>query len=145
MKYIIMITIVIGLAAADFITGWMKAYIKKDISSQKMRIGGIHKLAEILIMCVACGLEIGLDMLGRYYSADAGGSGAAQKLASVSGMIAALFFFIYILVMEMTSILENYVEINPQAKWALWIVKKLRIFTLKEEEKSNVQTETDKT
>lgn len=145
MKYIIMITIVIGLAAADFVTGWMKAYIKKDISSQKMRIGGIHKLAEILIMCVACGLEIGLDMLGRYYSADAGGSGAAQKLASVSGMIAALFFFVYILVMEMTSILENYVEINPQAKWALWIVKKLRIFTLKEEEKSNVQTETDKT
>lgn len=145
MKYIIMITIVIGLAAADFITGWMKAYIKKDISSQKMRIGGIHKLAEILIMCVACGLEIGLDMLGRYYSADAGGSGAAQKLASVSGMIAALFFFIYILVMELTSILENYVEINPQAKWALWIVKKLRIFTLKEEEKGNVQTETDKT
>lgn len=136
MKYIIMITIVIGLAAADFITGWMKAYIKKDISSQKMRIGGIHKIAEILIMCVACGLEIGLDMLGRYYSADAGGSGAAQKLASVSGMIAALFFFIYILVMEMTSILENYVEINPQAKWALWIVKKLRIFTLKEEKEN---------
>lgn len=145
MKYIIMITIVIGLAAADFVTGWMKAYIKKDISSQKMRIGGIHKLAEILIMCVACGLEIGLDMLGRYYSADAGGSDAAQKLASVSGMIAALFFFVYILVMEMTSILENYVEINPQAKWALWIVKKLRIFTLKEEEKSNVQTKTGKT
>lgn len=136
MKYIIMITIVIGLAAADFITGWMKAYIKKDISSQMMRIGGIHKLAEILIMCVACGLEIGLDMLGRYYSADAGGSGAAQKLASVSGMIAALFFFVYILVMEMTSILENYVEINPQAKWALWIVKKLRIFTLKEEKEN---------
>ena len=145
MKYIIMITIVIGLAAADFITGWMKAYIKKDISSQKMRIGGIHKLAEILIMCVACGLEIGLDMLGRYYSADAGGSGAAQKLASVSGMIAALLFFVYILVMELTSILENYVEINPQARWALWIVKKLRIFTLKEEEKSNVQTKNDKT
>lgn len=145
MKYIIMITIVIGLAACDFVTGWMKAYIKKDISSQKMRIGGIHKLAEILIMCVACGLEIGLDMLGRYYSADVGGSDAAQKLASVSGMIAALLFFVYILVMEMTSILENYVEINPQAKWALWIVKKLRIFTLKEEEKSNVQTKNDKT
>lgn len=136
MKYIIMITIVIGLAAADFVTGWMKAYIKKDISSQMMRIGGIHKLAEILIMCVACGLEIGLDMLGRYYSADAGGSGAAQKLASVSGMIAALFFFIYILVMEMTSILENYVEINPEARWAKWIVKKLRIFTLKEEKEN---------
>lgn len=145
MKYLIMITIVIGLATADFVTGWMKAYINHDLSSQKMRIGGIHKLAEIMIMGVACGLEIGLEMLGRYYSADVGGSDAAQKLASVSGMIAALLFFVYILVMEMTSILENYVEINPQAKWALWIVKKLRIFTLKEEEKSNVQTKNDKT
>lgn len=136
MKYIIMITIVIGLAAADFITGWMKAYIQHDISSQKMRIGGIHKLAEILIMCVACGLEIGLELLGRYYSTDTG-SDAAQKLASVSGMAAALLFFVYILVMELTSILENYTEINPQAKWAKWIVKKLRILTLKEEENEN--------
>lgn len=33
MKYIIMITIVIGLAAADFITGIIKAYIRHDLSS----------------------------------------------------------------------------------------------------------------
>ena len=48
--------------------------------------------------------------------------------------------------MELTSILENYVEINPQAKWALWIVKKLRVFQQKEfekEEKCDVQTEND--
>ena len=143
MKYIIMITIVIGLAAADFVTGWMKAYIQHDISSQKMRIGGIHKLAEILVISVACGLEIGLELLGQYYSMDTG-SEAAQKLASISGTAAALLFFAYILWMEMTSILENYAEINPKAKWAKWIVKRLRIFQLKEEEKSNVQTETDK-
>ncbi len=133
MKYIIMITIVIGLAAADFITGWMKAYIKKDISSQKMRIGGIHKLAEILIMCVACGLEIGLDMLGKYYSTD---GEVAQKLAAVSGMVASLLVFLYILVMELISILENYAEINPEARWAKWIVKKLRVFQQKEEEEN---------
>lgn len=29
MKYLIMITIVIGIAAADFVTGWIKAYIGK--------------------------------------------------------------------------------------------------------------------
>ncbi len=143
MKYIIMITIVIGLAAADFITGWMKAYIKKDISSQMMRIGGIHKLAEILIMCVACGLEIGLSMLGKYYSEGSEGA-VAQKLAAVSGMVASLLVFLYILTMELISILENYAEINPEARWARWIVKKLRVFQQKEEE-SNVQTETDKT
>ena len=135
MKYLIMITIVIGLAAADFVTGWIKAYIRKDLSSTKMRIGGLHKLAEILIMLVACGLDLGLEMLGRYYSPDVGGE-AAEKLASVSGMITALLFFVYILVMELTSILENYTEINPEALWARWIVKKLRIFQQKEEEKS---------
>ena len=135
MKYLIMITIVIGLAAADFVTGWIKAYIKKDLSSTKMRIGGLHKLAEILIMIVACGLEIGLDVLGRYYSADVGGE-AAQKLASVSGMVTALLFFVYILVMELTSILENYTEIDPSAKWAAWLVKKLRLFQQKEKEET---------
>ena len=135
MKYLIMITIVIGLAAADFVTGWIKAYIRKDLSSTKMRIGGLHKLAEILIMLVACGLDLGLEMLGQYYSTGVGGE-AAEKLASVSGMVTALLFFVYILVMELTSILENYTEINPEALWARWIVKKLRIFQQKEEEKS---------
>ena len=135
MKYIIMITIVIGLAAADFVTGWIKAYIKKDLSSTKMRIGGLHKLSEILIMCTACGLEIGLDLLGKYYSAGSD-SETAQKLATVSGMVAALIFFAYILIMEITSILENYAEIDPSAKWAVWIVKKLRVFQQKEEEKN---------
>lgn len=135
MKYLIMITIVIGLAAADFVTGWIKAYIKKDLSSTKMRIGGLHKLAEILIMCTACGLEIGLEMLGKYYSVGSDGE-TAQKLATVSGMVAALIFFAYIIVMELTSILENYAEIDPSAKWAKWIVKKLRIIQQKEDEEN---------
>lgn len=126
MKYLIMLIIVIGLAAADFVTGWIKAYIAKNLSSTKMRIGGLHKLVEILIMLVACGLEIGLEALGRYYSADS--SEVAQKLATISGTIVALLFFLYIFIMELTSILENYYEIDPEAKWALWLVRKLRIF-----------------
>lgn len=134
MKYIIMISIVVGLAAADFVTGLMKAYCKNDVASKTMRIGGIHKIAEILIMCTACGLEIGLDLLGKYYSAGSD-SETVQKLATVSGMVAALIFFAYILIMEITSILENYAEIDPSAKWAVWIVKKLRVFQQKEEEK----------
>ena len=142
MKYIIMITIVVGLAAADFITGLLKALVNNDLSSKTMRIGGIHKIAEIIIMSVACGLEIGLQMLGHYYAMD--GTETAQKLAAVSGMVASLLVFLYILVMELISILENYSEINPEARWASWIVKKLRVFYQKEEEK-NVQTETVKT
>ena len=51
-----MLTIVIGLAAADFITGIIKAACKNDISSKVMRIGGLHKICEIIVMAVACGL-----------------------------------------------------------------------------------------
>ena len=93
MKYIIMTSIVVGLAAADFVTGLLKALVNSDVSSKSMRIGGIHKIAEILIMMVACGLEIGLQMLGKYYSVGTDGE-IAQKLAAVSGMVASLLVFL---------------------------------------------------
>ena len=141
MKYIIMITIVVGLAAADFITGILKAYCKNDVASKAMRLGGIHKIAEVIVMCVACGLEIGLQMLGQFYSVGADGE-LAEKLAAVSGMVASLLVFLYIVVMELISILENYSEINPEARWAVHIVKKLRVFQEKEDDQNvgkNVQ------
>lgn len=133
MKYIIMLSIVVGLAAADFVTGFLKALVKNEVSSKTMRIGGIHKIAEILIMGVACGLEIGLEMLGQFYAVGSDSAEVAQKLATVSGMVTSLLLFLYILVMELISILENYAEINPDAKWAVNLVKKLRIFQEKEE------------
>lgn len=138
MKYLIMITIVIGLAAADFVTGLLKAYCKNDVASKAMRLGGIHKIAEVIVMGVACGLEIGLQMLGQFYSVGSDGE-LAEKLAAVSGMVASLLVFLYIVVMELISILENYSEINPEAKWAVHLVKKLRIFQQdqeKEDEKN---------
>ena len=61
MKYIIMLMIVIGLALADFATGWIKAYCKGDVRSSKMRKGGLNKLAEIVVMGVAIGSEIGFE------------------------------------------------------------------------------------
>ena len=64
MQYIIMIAVVIGLAAADFITGIIKGYVTNSLSSTKMRKGGLNKLAEIIIMTAVCGLEIGIKMLG---------------------------------------------------------------------------------
>ena len=56
MKYIIMIAIVLGLAIADFATGIIKAYVSHDLSSQKMRKGGLNKLTELVVMATACGL-----------------------------------------------------------------------------------------
>ena len=136
MKYIIMLSIVIGLAAADFVTGIIKAYIAHDLSSQKMRTGGLNKICEILVMGVACGLEIGIDLLGHYYE-------QAADLAAISGTVAAGLVFGYIVIMELISILENYGEISPDAVWVRAIIKKLRSF--QKEENKDVQAEIDKT
>lgn len=125
MQYIIMILIIIGLALADYITGVIKAYCKNSISSKKMRTGGLNKLGEIVVMATACGLDIGLDKLGRFYN--------AQQLSNIAGAVAAIAIFGYILIMEFVSIIENYADINPDAQWALKFIKKLKSVNDKEE------------
>ena len=120
MQYIIMIAVVIGLAAADFITGIIKGYVTNSLSSTKMRKGGLNKLAEIVIMTTVCGLEIGMKMLGKYYGENVG------EYAEILGVVTAIATFGYIVLMELLSMLENYVEINPDATWAKKIIKKLK-------------------
>lgn len=127
MKYCIMLAIVVGLAVADFITGLIKACIKKDVSSQMMRTGGLHKIMEVVVMLTACGLEIGIGILGNYYN--------EPRLAEITGIFASGVVFIWIVFMEITSILENYLESNPKAKWARWLLKRLRVFQQNEMEK----------
>ena len=118
MQYIIMLTIVLGLAASDFITGIIKGYVNNSLSSTKMRKGGVNKVAEILVMATACGLEIGIKLLGQYYS--------AESLAKITGAITAIAVFTYIVLMEIISILENYAEINSEAAWVRSILKRLK-------------------
>lgn len=119
MQYIIMITIVLGLAVSDFVTGIIKGYVTGTLSSSKMRKGGLNKIGEIIIMATACGLEIGINALGKYYDSD--------TLAAVTGAVTAIAVFIYIVVMELISIFENYIEINPEASgWVKSIVKRLK-------------------
>lgn len=125
MKYIIMLVIVLGLAIADFMTGIFKAYVKHDLSSTKMRRGGLNKIAELIVMATACGLEIGIGKLGAYYK--------SAELADIAGTVAAGAVFTYIVLMELISILENYGEISPDAAWVRKITKKLRNFKDKEE------------
>lgn len=133
MKYIIMLTIVIGLALVDFITGIIKAYVNNDLSSTKMRKGGLNKICEIIVMATACGLEIGIGMLGRYYQ--------SAELAGVAGTVAAGAVFTYIVLMELISILENYGEISPDAGWIGKLTRKLRNFNGKDD--SDVSGKTD--
>ena len=120
MQYIIMLLIIIGLAAADYLTGIIKAYCKNEICSRKMRKGGLNKLGEIIVMTSACGLDIGINALGKYYE--------AAELSAIAGKITAVAVFIYITIMEVVSLFENYAEINPDAQWALKIIKRLKNF-----------------
>lgn len=120
MQYIIMLMIIVGLAAADYLTGIIKAYCKNEICSRKMRKGGLNKLGEIIVMTSACGLDIGVKALGKYYE--------AAELSAIAGKITAVAVFIYITVMEVISLFENYAEINPDAQWALKIIKRLKNF-----------------
>ena len=119
MQYIIMIAIILGLASADFVTGLIKAYISGSLNSTKMRKGGLNKITELIIMTVACGLEIGIRYLGNYYE--------SETLANITGSVTAIVIFGYISVMEVISIFENYAEINPDtAAWVRKILEKLR-------------------
>ena len=118
MRYIIMFLIVLGLAFADFVTGYIKAKCADKVSSKALRIGGLHKIAELVIMGTAVGLTVGLDMLGRYYN--------DTRLTDIAGMFTALSVFGYISVMELISILENFAEIVPQARWARKILKRMK-------------------
>lgn len=128
MQYIIMLTIVLGLALSDFITGIIKGYVTGTLSSSKMRRGGLNKIGEIIVMATACGLEIGIKALGHYYS--------VAELAGVTGTVTAVLVFGYIVIMELISILENYAEINPDsAGWIGKLLKKLKNVDEKEEDK----------
>jgi toxin secretion/phage lysis holin len=113
-----MFLIVLGLAFADFVTGYIKARCADKVSSKALRIGGLHKVAELVIMATAIGLTVGLDMLGKYYT--------DTRLTDLAGFVTALGVFCYIVLMELVSILENFAEIMPEAKWARKIIRRLK-------------------
>lgn len=136
MQYLIMICVVIGLAAADFLTGIIKAYAKNDLSSAKMRSGGLNKLVELIILATACGLEHGVRLLGRYQD--------SALLGAVTGTVAAGLVFAYIVMMELISILENFGEICPDAAWVRRLIRRLRTIERKDRDK-DVPSETDST
>ena len=129
MQYIIMLAIVLGLALSDFVTGIIKGYVTGQLSSSKMRRGGMNKVCELVVMSTACGLEIGIRALGEYYASD--------TLSAITGAVTAIAVFVYIVIMELISILENYAEIDPQSTgWIHKLLKRLKKVNDKED-KSN--------
>jgi len=87
MQYIIMLTIVIGLALADIVTGWIQASINNCWKSDIMRAGLYRKSGELLIVVLGFVAEQAVPVIGQY------------KLAT--------WISLYICIMEAISVLEN--------------------------------------
>lgn len=118
MKYIIMLTLVIGLALADWVTGFIKAFVNNNIQSVKMRNGGMKKLGEIVVQLVGIGIDIAIRQLIVYYP-------DAEQLGAITSNVTAILVCCFISIMELISIFENFASIHPEAKWATMIAKKL--------------------
>lgn len=129
MKYAIMLALVIGLAAADWVTGVIKAYVLDKIKSKIMRIGGIKKLGEIVVMLAAIGIDFAIGLLATYYP-------DAKVLMDIMANFTAIAVCAYITIMEIVSIMENFAAIYPEANWAKAIASKLANVETKEIEKN---------
>lgn len=88
-----------ALIVLDYLTGFMKACMNHDISSRKLREGLWHKGGEVLVVALAEILERGQTHLDM---------GFTMPLVVPAA--------VYIIISEVTSILENLTEISPGLK-----------------------------
>lgn len=94
---LIVIGIVFLLSFIDYVTGVVNAIIHGELSSERMRSGLAHKFAYLVIICVALIVEYGSDYI------DLG-----IELPAFIPICAS------ICLIEITSIMENCVKINPE-------------------------------
>lgn len=85
--------------ATDYLTGVVKAVMQNNLSSQKMREGLGHKFAYLILIAVA----YAIDTVNTHISL---GLPVNVFIVTVGGVC----------LIELTSILENVCEINPELK-----------------------------
>lgn len=94
---LIVIGIVFLLVLIDYITGVVDAIMHGELSSKKMRQGLGHKFAYLAVICVALIVEYGSDYINL-------GIELPVFIPVCAG----------ICLIEITSIMENCVKINPE-------------------------------
>lgn len=111
--------------AFDVISGYAQAIANKNIQSEKMRKGFWHKLAIIMALLIAGILDVLM------------GTGVILEI----GISAPIFeaACIYVIVMELSSILENIKKMNPELAGS----KLLDLFGAAGENKKNDNEEED--
>ena len=114
--YIAPFAITATLMIMDYGTGVANAIMHNQMSSEKMRNGLWHKFAYIVVICTAVLIEWGAQWLDLGFSFPL----VTPVLVSIA-------------LIEITSILENCVKINPELK----AYKVLNIFSKSQDEKTD--------
>lgn len=114
--YIVPFAITAIFIIMDYGTGVANAIMHNQISSEKMRNGLWHKFAYIIVICTAALIEWGAQWLDLGF-----------ELPLVAPVLVS------IVLIEITSILENCVKINPELK----AYKVLNIFGKSQDEKTD--------
>lgn len=114
--YIAPFAITAILIIMDYGTGVANAIMHNQMSSKKMRNGLWHKFAYIVVICTAILIEWGAQWLDLGFELPL----VAPVLVSIA-------------LIEITSILENCVKINPELK----AYKVLNIFSKNQDEKTD--------
>lgn len=94
---LIVVGIVFLLMLIDYITGVVNAIMQGELSSKRMREGLGHKFTYVVIICVALIIEYGSDYINL-------GIELPVFITACTG----------ICLIEITSIMENCVKINPE-------------------------------
>lgn len=112
------VILVVAFICLDIITGLLKAVYEKNLESECIRKGLIHKIGEILAVAVAFLIEYSQTVI----------LSINFDIPIVKGVC------IYIILMEILSVLENICVINPQLRKVFSpYLKKLR------EKESNIE------
>lgn len=94
------VILVVAFICLDVITGLLKAVYEKNLESECIRKGLIHKLGEIIAVAVAFLIEYSQTVI----------LSINFDIPIVKGVC------IYIILMEILSVLENICVINPQLR-----------------------------
>lgn len=114
--YIVPFAITAIFIIMDYGTGIANAIMHNQMSSGKMRNGLWHKFAYIVVICTAILIELGTQWIDLGFELPL----VAPVLVSIA-------------LIEITSILENCVKINPELK----SYKVLNIFSKSQDEKTD--------
>ena len=94
---LIFICFALCLMAGDVLSGIIKAIITKSFSSEKMRIGFWHKMSILILLALGFGFSFATNFI--------------EAPIFLSGISYAVT--LYVCIMEISSILENLSESNP--------------------------------